>query len=53
MENGLALQVKNLTVALNNQKIIEDLSFEVKKGETLGMVGESPRETVYICPELS
>jgi len=39
MDNKLALQVKNLTVELNNQKIIDDLSFEVKKGETLVILG--------------
>jgi ABC-type Mn2+/Zn2+ transport system ATPase subunit len=37
--NHLALRVKNLTVELNNQKIIENLSFEVKKGETLVVLG--------------
>jgi len=37
--NNLALEVKNLTVELNNQKIIENLSFEVKKGETLVVLG--------------
>jgi zinc transport system ATP-binding protein len=35
----LALQVKNLTVELNNQTIIKDLTFEVKKGETLVVLG--------------
>lgn len=39
MKNGLALQVKNLTVELNGQKIIENLNFEVKKGETLVVLG--------------
>lgn len=39
MKNTLALQVKNLSVELNNQKIIEKLSFEVKKGETLVVLG--------------
>jgi zinc transport system ATP-binding protein len=39
MNNGLALQVKNLEVVLNNQKIIEDLSFKVKKGEALVVLG--------------
>jgi zinc transport system ATP-binding protein len=40
MENeDLALQVKNLTVELNDQKIISDLSFEVKRGETLVVMG--------------
>ena len=35
----LALQVNHLTVELNHQKIIEDLSFELKKGETLVILG--------------
>jgi len=35
----IALQVKNLTIELNNQKIVEDLNFEVKKGETLVILG--------------
>lgn len=39
MDNNLALQVKNLTVELNSQEIIKDLSFEVKKGETLVVLG--------------
>jgi ABC-type Mn2+/Zn2+ transport system ATPase subunit len=38
-KNNLALQVKNLTVELNKQKIIENLNFEVKKGETLVVLG--------------
>jgi ABC-type Mn2+/Zn2+ transport system ATPase subunit len=37
--NNIALRVKDLTVELNNHKIIEDLSFEVKKGETLVVLG--------------
>lgn len=37
--NKLALQVKNLTVELNNQKIINNLSFKVRKGETLVVLG--------------
>lgn len=39
MEEDLALKVKNLTVELNNQKIIENISFEVKRGETLVVLG--------------
>jgi zinc transport system ATP-binding protein len=40
MENdGLALQVKNLTVELAGRTIINNLSFEVKKGETLVVLG--------------
>ena len=38
-KNELALQVKNLTVELSNQKIVENLNFEVKKGETLVVLG--------------
>jgi len=38
-KNDLALVVKNLTVELNNQKIIDNLSFEVKRGETLVVLG--------------
>jgi len=38
-QNSLALQVKNLSVTLNHQQIIEDLSFEVKRGETLVVLG--------------
>ena len=34
----LALKVKNLTVELNGQRIIDNLNFEVKKGETFADV---------------
>ena len=37
--DNFALQVKNLTVELNNQKIIKNLTFEVKRGETLVVLG--------------
>ncbi len=33
------LEVKNLNVKLNGEKIIEDLSFKVKEGETLTVLG--------------
>ena len=33
MGNDSILKVKNLNVKLNNDKIIENLSFEIKKGE--------------------
>jgi ABC-type Mn2+/Zn2+ transport system ATPase subunit len=33
------LQVRDLTVELGKQKIIEDLSFDIKKGETLVVLG--------------
>lgn len=38
-KSDLALQVKKLSVELNNQKIIENLSFEVEKGKTLVILG--------------
>lgn len=39
MNNSFALKVNNLTVELNNQIIIDGVSFEVKKGETLVVLG--------------
>ncbi|MBI2514621.1 metal ABC transporter ATP-binding protein [Candidatus Wolfebacteria bacterium] len=33
------LSVKNLNVSFGNQKILEDVSFEVEKGESLAIVG--------------
>jgi zinc transport system ATP-binding protein len=39
MDKKLALRVKNLTVEFNNQRIIENLTFEIKKGETLVVLG--------------
>jgi len=35
----IILKVKNLNVELDNRKIIDDLSFEVKRGETLVILG--------------
>lgn len=37
--NNNILQVKNLTVELDNEKIIDNLSFQVKKGEFLTILG--------------
>lgn len=37
--NNWALKVKNLTVELGGQKILEDLTFEIKKSETLVVLG--------------
>ena len=39
MNNNSILKVENLNVKLNGEKIIEDLSFEVKEGETLAILG--------------
>lgn len=35
----IALRVKNLSVSFNGQKVIDDLNFEVPKGETLVILG--------------
>jgi len=39
MQNDFILKVNELNVELNNEKIIEDLSFEVKEGEVLTILG--------------
>jgi zinc transport system ATP-binding protein len=39
MEKGLALRVKNLTVELGGRKIIENISFDLKRGETIVVLG--------------
>ena len=39
MGNNSILKVKNLNVELDNEKIIEDLSFEVKEGDVLTILG--------------
>lgn len=33
------LKVENLSVAFNNNKVVDDVSFEVKKGEVLAIIG--------------
>lgn len=35
------LQIKNLTVKFQNNKIVDGVSFELKKGEVLSLVGQS------------
>jgi zinc transport system ATP-binding protein len=39
MGNGFILKVRNLNVRLDHQSIIENLSFEVKKGDVLTILG--------------
>ncbi len=39
MEKGIILKVENLNVELEGEKILENLSFEVKKGEILTILG--------------
>ena len=39
MEDNIILKVKNLTVVLDNEKVIKDLSFQVTKGEILTIMG--------------
>ncbi len=35
------IEVKNLTVSFDNKKVVDNLSFEIEKGEVLGVVGQS------------
>ncbi|MFI3241366.1 MAG: ATP-binding cassette domain-containing protein [Alphaproteobacteria bacterium] len=35
------IEVKNLTVSFNNKKVVDNLSFNIKDGEVLGIVGQS------------
>ena len=35
------LRVENLTVCYDGEPVVQDISFQVKKGEILGIVGES------------
>jgi len=39
MENRIVLKVENLSVELDKEKILENLSFEVKEGEVLTILG--------------
>ena len=39
MEKGIVLKVENLNVELDGEKILENLSFEVKEGEVLTILG--------------
>ena len=49
MEN--IIEVKNLTKKYKNLKAVDDLSFEVKKGEILGLLGPngSGKSTTINC----
>jgi zinc transport system ATP-binding protein len=38
-QNNILLSVKNLNISLNNEEIIKNLSFEIKEGETLAILG--------------
>jgi len=40
MENKL-LQVKGLTVSFKKEKVVDNISFDINKGETFALVGES------------
>jgi len=38
-ENEIILEVKNLSIILDNRIILNDISFNVKRGETLAIIG--------------
>ncbi|MCK5925996.1 MAG: ABC transporter ATP-binding protein, partial [Methylococcales bacterium] len=37
----ILLEVKNLTVAFDDHKVVDDISFQLEKGKTFALVGES------------
>jgi ABC-type glutathione transport system ATPase component len=39
--NELVLSIKNLSVNYGKQQVLEDISFDIKPGEIIGIVGES------------
>ncbi|CAJ1191289.1 Daunorubicin/doxorubicin resistance ATP-binding protein DrrA [Companilactobacillus paralimentarius] len=39
MQNNTAINVEHLSKAFNNQKVVDDVSFTVKKGEVFGLLG--------------
>ena len=39
--NNTILEVKGLSIAFEGRKVVEDLSYTLGRGETLGIVGES------------
>ena len=41
MERNTILEVKGLSIAFEGRKVVEDLSYTLGRGETLGIVGES------------
>ena len=41
MKTEHLLEIKNLSIAFADSKVLDNISFEVKKGEILGIVGES------------
>jgi peptide/nickel transport system ATP-binding protein len=41
MESAPLLEVKNLTIRFGQHSAVEDISFNINAGETLGLVGES------------
>ncbi|MEO6983081.1 MAG: ABC transporter ATP-binding protein [Edaphobacter sp.] len=41
MDSSPLLEVKNLSIAFNHQPAVQDISFQIAPGETLGLVGES------------
>jgi ABC-type dipeptide/oligopeptide/nickel transport system ATPase component len=40
-DTGALLQVQHLSVAFGDRPVVEDVSFQIAPGETLGLVGES------------
>lgn len=41
MEEEITIRIKNLTKSFNGNKVLDGLDLEIKKGETLGILGKS------------
>ena len=41
MDNNTILEVKDLTVAFGGNRVVDNISYTLRRGRTLGIVGES------------
>ena len=51
LDDGIVLEVNNLTMQFGGLKAVDDLSFKVKKGEIFGLIGPNGagKTTVFNC----
>ena len=40
-QGDIVLEVKNLSVSFDGRKVVDDVSYTLRRGHTLGIVGES------------
>jgi len=41
ISSNIILEVKDLSLVINNKKIIDNINFNIKEGETIGIIGQS------------